>query len=456
MFTNTLRAAAMLLLLASPLFAQEDNGIPFPKSPDGLRFYMNADKSKWVQFRLAQQFWTRYSVQNPGTQIEGKDYTNSLDFDLRRLRFYMFGQLDNNVVIFTQFGITNEQFNRGGTDGGKRVSMIFHDAWMKYKVIDDKFVVGAGLHYWNGLARQASMSFISPVAFDNPALNWPTLERTDQLARMTGIFAHGQVGKLHYRLNINQPFRSVENLGTTVNQAMFQTEGIGKVYSGYAEWNFLEKEVHIVPFRIGTYLGKKKIFNIGAGFQYHNDVMASRQPDGFEANGTTPKFRIDRHDQRNFAVDLFYDSPLPGNNGALTVYAVGYYNDMGPNYLRNTGVMNLASNPATPAAPTLNGYGNAYPTTGTGTTLLVEGGWLLPKRFFPFKTMAQPYYRYTMLNFEALNSLAYVHDFGVNWYLNGQNAKITFQNRFRPLIDGQTREQYKSLYEFTIQTTFYF
>lgn len=167
---------------------------------------MNNDKSKWVQFQLAQQFWTRYSVQNPGTIIEGKPYTNALDFDLRRVRFYMFGQLDQNVVIFTQLGITNEQFNRGGTDGGKRVSIIFHDAWVKYRVLDDRLVVGTGLHFWNGLSRMSSFSFISTLAFDNPALNWPTLERTDQLGRMPGIFAHGQIHNLHYRVSINQPF----------------------------------------------------------------------------------------------------------------------------------------------------------------------------------------------------------------------------------------------------------
>jgi hypothetical protein len=327
---------------------------------------------------------------------------------------------------------------------------------VKYRVLDDRLVVGTGLHFWNGLSRMSSFSFISTLAFDNPALNWPTLERTDQLGRMPGIFAHGQIHNLHYRVSINQPFRSVETLGNTVNQAMFQTEGISKVYAGYTEWNFLEKETHLLPFRIGTYLGKKKIFNIGAGFQYHKDVMASRQPNGFAADGVTPAFRIARHDQRSFAVDLFYDAPLSGDNGVLTVYAVGYYNDMGPNYIRNIGVMSLATNPATQVSGSLNGFGNGYPAIGTGTVLLAEAGWLIPKRLLPAKTMLQPYYRHTLLNYEALNSLAFVHDFGVNWYLNGQNAKITLQNRFRPLVDGQTKKQTGSLYEFILQTSFYF
>lgn len=442
--------------LSSPVFAQDEGGIPFPKGPDGLRFYMNAEKTKFVQFRMAQQFWVRYAEQNPGTTVEGKPYDRSLDFDLRRLRVYMFGQLDANTVIFTQYGVTNEQFNRGGTDGGKRVSMLFHDAWIKYRVIGEKLVIGTGLHYWNGLSRMSNVSFISPIAFDNPAFNWPTLERTDQLGRMTGVFAHGQVGKLHYQLSVNQPYKSQESLGNTVNRSMFQTEGIGKVYAGYFEWNLRESEVRLIPFRIGTYLGKKKVFNLGAGFQYHPDAMASRELNGFAVDGVTPVYGLERHNLLALAVDVFYDSPLPSNLGAISIYGVGYYNDYGPNYLRTVGVMSLASNPSTDVAPTLNGYGNSYPAWGTGTTYLLEGGWLMPKRVFNHKTQLQPYYRISVLNFDALNSLAYVHDFGINWYINGQNAKITFQNRGRPMVNAQTKKQYKTMFEFMLQTSFYF
>ena len=41
-------------------------------------------------------------------------------------------------------------------------------------------------------------------------------------------------------------------------------------------WQFLEKESNQTPYMIGSYLGKKRVFNIGAGFQYQKDAMTYR------------------------------------------------------------------------------------------------------------------------------------------------------------------------------------
>ncbi|MFN3876037.1 MAG: porin, partial [Flavobacteriales bacterium] len=37
-------------------------------------------------------------------------------------------------------------------------------------------------------------------------------------------------------------------------------------YAGYLMWQFLEQESNVLPFTVGTYVGTKKVFNIGAGF----------------------------------------------------------------------------------------------------------------------------------------------------------------------------------------------
>jgi hypothetical protein len=36
--------------------------------------------------------------------------------------------------------------------------------------------------------------------------------------------------------------------------------------AGYVEYQFFDKEANFLPYKVGTYLGTKKMFNIGAGF----------------------------------------------------------------------------------------------------------------------------------------------------------------------------------------------
>jgi len=40
------------------------------------------------------------------------------------------------------------------------------------------------------------------------------------------------------------------------------------VYQGYFMYQFLDQESNFGPGMAGSYLGKKKVFNIGAGFNY--------------------------------------------------------------------------------------------------------------------------------------------------------------------------------------------
>ena len=52
------------------------------------------------------------------------------------------------------------------------------------------------------------------------------------------------------------------------------------MYQGYVSWEFLEQESNLLPFNVGTYLGTKRVFNLGGGFFYNQDGMVSRSNSG--------------------------------------------------------------------------------------------------------------------------------------------------------------------------------
>jgi hypothetical protein len=72
-----------------------------------------------------------------------------------------------------------------------------------------------------------------------------------------------------------------------------------------------------------------------------------------------------------------------------------------------------------------NGPGNAQPTIGTGTISYTQLGLLLPK--LENGTQLMPYLTYTRKNFELLQAGSNQYDLGLNYFINGHNAKITAQ-----------------------------
>lgn len=216
--------------------------------------------------------------------------------------------------------------------------------------------MGMGLHYWNGISRMTSHSTLNFMAVDAPIFNWPLIELTDQFARQFGFYAKGQVGKWDYRLALNKPFA----VGTggrydETRQRPISANIVNDHWAtqGYIAYQFLEKENNKLPFFVGSYLGTKKVFNLGGGWHHHPSATASRTSDGLVQN----------HDILLIGMDAFLDLPLNKSTGtALTTYAVFYNYDFGPNYIRNVGIMNVGFG----AGSSQNGPGNAQPTIGTG------------------------------------------------------------------------------------------
>ena len=189
-----------------------------------------------------------------------------------------------------------------------------------------------------------------------------------------------------------------------------------------------------MPFKVGTYVGTKRVFNIGGGFYAQPDGTQSYVREGAV---TSSGMNTKRHAISLIAVDAFLYLPI-GNkekNMAVTAYSVYYDYNFGPNYLRNLGIANPATaDPAFTGQRALAGPGNARSFVGTGSIWYTQAGLLLPKP----KMRIQPFAAYTIKSFEALGKAGNYYDIGVNFYLDGHHAKITPQYSTRPVYTGRS------------------
>ena len=431
----------------------------------GLKFNLNEDGSKFMRVIAWNQIWMRSSEMNPGTMIGGEPTSTATDIGNRRLRFLAYAQVSKRYMIVTHFGINNQTFINGGAAGtsgtggygaGKKPGLFFHDAWNEYAVVlpekDKKFsfTLGAGLHYYMGLSRLTMASTLNFLTIDAPIFNWPLIENSDQFARQVGLFAKGKYGKLEYRLSYNKPYATnltPTNTTNASNAVAVDNSGMTKwSKAGYFEYQFLDQEANVLPFKVGSYLGTKKVFNIGAGFYTAPD-----------ATKTSVNSTINKHDIKLFSADVFLDMPIgkKENKMAVTGYSVLYDYDFGPNYLRNVGIMNIGSvDPNFTGSRAIAGAGNAQPTIGSGTIWYTQAGILLPNKEAKPKVRIQPFGAVTYKNFDALTQSSTQFDVGSNFFIDGHHAKITAQYSTRPVYTSLTNRS-GSLGDFVVQLQIY-
>ena len=177
-----------------------------------------------------------------------------------------------------------------------------------------------------------------------------------------------------------------------------------------------------MPFYVGSYLGTKKILNLGAGWYSHKDASI------YKSTSTSDSLY---QDQRHFAVDLTFEKPLNKEKGtALSGYAVVYNQDFGTNYLRSVGILNLHGTSANGESKA--GGGNAQYTIGTGTIAYAQFGYLLPK--MENGSAFMPYATFTYKDFEALPETTSQFGLGLNYFMIGHNAKITLEYASRTCL----------------------
>ncbi len=428
---------------------------------NGLKIQLDSSGKKYIRFIIWNQIWMRSIDHNPGTQVNGQNVNNTWDVGARRIRFLAYAQITPRYLILTHFGINNQSFATGGASGstntgpygmGKKPQIFFHDVYNEYAVIPAvhpttgkknkaSVYVGAGLHYWWGLSRMTSASTLNFLAIDAPIVNWPLVEISDQFVRQFGVYAKGRVGKMNYSMHVNKPFATnvVPSDPDPVKGpvAVDNNGNSSPALGGYFDYQFLDQESNLLPFRVGTYVGTKKVFNIGGGFYHTRNGTASKPSAGSST--------WDKHDITLLGLDIFADMPV-GNkkkNMAKAEYSVWNRYDLGPNYIRTVGLMNPASgfDPNMPAAQrTINGPGNNREFIGTGNIWYTQAGLLLPKGE-KGKLRIQPFGAYTLKNLEALDQIGNYFDLGANFFLDGHHAKLTPQYSTRPLYYNQNGQR---------------
>ncbi len=431
---------------------------PVDHSYKPLTVKLSDDGNKYVRFIIWNQVWVRYTRNDPGTAAQdGSKLEDNFDIGMRRLRFLAYAQISPRFLILTHIGINNQTFVNGGVPLGgatgnasnqsitvdtatgrgtlsgvsaKKPQIFFHDIWNEFMVVDKKFYIGFGLHYWNGISRLTSHSTLNFMTLDAPIFNWPLIELNDQFARQMGIYTKGQIGRLDYRFALNRPFSVNTTIYNSPNLRTSHVFTTNYAFTGYVNWMFKDTESNKLPFFVGSYLGAKKVFNIGAGFYHHPQSTQTIE------NGVARK-----NDITLLGVDIFYDTPINKEKGScLSIYSVFYNYDFGKNYIRNIGIMNEGEVP--PSGSSLlskrvfNGVGNAQPTIATGSIWYTQVGYALPKN--KKGTQFMPYFTTTFKNFDFLEP-SWQYDLGLNYFINAHHAKITLQYSQRPIfgLDGK-------------------
>lgn len=443
-----------------PAFAQGGS----PKYKDGMTLKLDSSGHKYIRFFSWATFWARQTNANPGTAVNGVANSNYTDFSLRQFRLVTLSQLSPRYLILADIGIDNQSFSSGGTAGGgntgnggptfagtlgKKSELYVHDLWNEYAIYPDKdpvtgqannatLYIGTGLHYWNGISRMTSSGSANYLAVDVPLYNWPLVDLSDQFARQLGIYLKGNIGRLSYRWAVNKPFTVLSTpavFSTTMPDSAFAVDdnATGKMATtGYAAWQFFQKENNQLPYTTGTYVGTMKVFNIGAGYYHTQDGTVTQK------NNTVSSTLI-RHPITLWAIDAFADLPFGGGmaNWAITGYSVYYHYDFGPDYLRYGSIMNenVSMAPGFTGRVSQAGFGNSAPIIGSGYSWFSQAGLLLPKTLFDEKIRIQPFGEFSLQQFERFGPTKFTYwSAGGNIYLDGHHARISFKYQTRPIV----------------------
>lgn len=401
------------------------------KEKDPFKWNLNADGSQYLKFGFLNQAQLRYEQNNPGSLIQGKPEDDSTDIGLRRTRLVLQGQLTDRVYFYTQYGMNNFNF-LSQMNGNRHIEAYFHDAFGELRLTEgNQMTFGGGLGMFNGLTRFSAPSVSTIMTMDVPVGLQYTTERTSLFNRQLGVYLRGQISKFRYIVAANDSF-PITTDGITNDGAIsptvsnFAQVGHKKNFTGMFYWNFWDTEPNTNPYMQGTYLGKKDILNLEAGFATQKDAMWT---------GTSAA-DAHFHDMTHWSVAGYLDASVDKlRETAISAY-IGYTNlNYGPNYLRMNGNGQNSANGVGPGG-SLNGAGNTFPMFGTGDLWYAQIGYLLPKDLLGGNNgQLQPYASITSANWQALRDQMNVFNLGLNWLIKGHNSKVTFDFQNRPIFN---------------------
>ena len=477
---NLIYAGIACMFIGGNMVAQDDHHdqhgtvidtvkkvVKAPLLNNGFKMNFNEDGTHYARINFTSQLWVMDNQNNPGSTVNGLPQANSYNVGLRRTRITISSQISDKVFIFGQIGsdgispLTN----------GRSLPLQMLDMTLEYKLLGKYLTIGGGLTGWDGLSRYSNPSVPSTLGLDMPLYQQATVNITDNTVRMPGIYAKGLIGKLDYRVAVDIPYPTTTTTAWTntltvasttanpqFNASTFATNKVSPQFQGYFKYQFFETESNTNPGTVGTYLGTKKVLNLGAGFRYQKNAMwQAGYNQGANAAGTQTLTLHDtaRTNMLLWSIDLFYDTPINKEKGtAITVYAAYSNYGFGKNYVRNSNPLNPATgvtaNPVTgagtstatggfnPNMSSFSGAGNQFAMIGTGSIYFAQAGYLLPK--FKNGTQFQPYGMLTYANYQALKDPMLLWDLGVNYLIKGHNSKFSLDYQSRPVYNLSTTD----------------
>lgn len=329
---------------------------------------LRVDDQSYVTLTYALQTW----AQNRG-YTSAKDSGDSTDFFLRRNRITLFGQYNDQIGFYVQADASSD-----GRGGVVDKAMFYRDAYITLDYTDPaRFIVG---RFKNTFSRENLEGCLEPLTLDRAEViaYTPFSGSRDTGAAMWGNLADGL---LQYRFMVADG-REGDNV---VKDSSRMT---GRVHVSFwdpeYEYGYL-----------GTYLGTKKVFTVGASYDYQPDVAYA---DFVMKAG--PK------DYSAWTVDLFMEYPTAAGTWTLSGAVMDYSVD---------GALSGPSpDPTLPATSELEAY-------------YVKFGYLLPNkvglgRLQFFTRYEDSDYQRTDPFFDRTWTGA-----GANYYLDGQRLKLTLE-----------------------------
>ncbi len=386
--------------------------------------YFGADSTLSIRTIGLIQLQCRYLQLNPNS-ISPSGETKNATTDIAMTRVCI-GHFFNYKKLNMLYLLGNNAFSIANAKQG---NFYTYEAYISYNFIPQYFTAGIGQTLYNGISRASSLSISQFMTVDYNHLALPTAGKSDNIGRQFQFFAIGKIKKLEYRAALVRPMLQVGNNGAytpTLNATTpkltsydFPSDRFG--HEAYIAWQFLDLEDIKYSSKSFSYLGAKKIFNIGAGYEFQPRASAylNENMDTIFSNTLT------------IAADMYADIPLK-SGAVFSSYAAFYKYEYGKNYIKIAGSMNYFAGGNTP-----QGAGNNEFIIGTGQAAYCHLAYLFAKNITKEAHRLQIYAYVYYKDFQALNQKSFQPGAGINYYLLGQNAKIAIQYYRRNIYNNQ-------------------
>ena len=367
---------ALLLCGGVPVVqAQQTEALPSVPSETAQKV---AEVVSSIQFSYAFQLY--FQSRDTGSGPNGTDTTTDIFF--KRNRLMLSGQLNDVYGFYSAIQYQGDEriyATSVSATPGKNFDIIdtfFTADW------SDAVRLRAGLTK-DPLIREDNESCFEPLSVDRSYFVYTNLPR---LNRDFGVLLWGNIADalFQYRLSAMKGNDDVNDPQSSLR------------YTARVHVSLLDPE-YSLTYK-GTYLGKKKVLTVGAGYQSESDAVYGN------VAGLS-----DRKDYNAYTYDAFFEYPTPG--GTFTVSGAYLKEDLNGAYkgadpdLRSIGI---------------NGEKNGW---------YAKAGYLLPGKIGGADL--QVYGRLEKWQFAQLQGI-YDQEIkwsalGVNYYINGQNLRLTLE-----------------------------